>query len=51
MVEKAKKDEEEEGKPSLLAPEQGCPAPKKIEYKSGEAIEKLCSAPLPVLAP
>ncbi len=51
VVEKAKKEEEEEGKPSLLAPEQGCPAPKKIEYKSGEAIEKLCSTPLPALAP
>ena len=49
VVAKAKKGEEE--RPSLLAPEQGCPAPKKIEYKSGEPIEKLCSAPLPKTAP
>lgn len=44
IVAKAKKEEKKEGRPSLLAPEQGCPAPKKIEYKSGEPIEKLCSA-------
>jgi hypothetical protein len=35
--------EEEKCRPSLLAAEQGCPAPKKIEYKSGQPIEALCS--------
>ena len=36
--------ENEKNRPSLLAPEQGCAAPAKLEYKSGEPIEKLCSA-------
>jgi len=38
-----KASEEEKGRPSLLAAEQGCPPPKKIEYKPGQPIEALCS--------
>src|SRR5581483_24311 len=41
----AKAEEEEKGRPSLLAPVQGCPAPEKIEYKSGDPIEILCPDP------
>lgn len=41
----AKAKEEEKGRPSLLAAEQGCAAPQKIEYKPGEPIETLCSGP------
>lgn len=40
----AKASEEEKGRPSLLAAEQGCAAPKKIEYKPGQPIEVLCSS-------
>jgi hypothetical protein len=40
-----KASEEEKGRPSLLAAEQGCPAPKKIEYKAGQPIEALCEVP------
>jgi predicted Zn-dependent protease len=44
VTQKAKEDEEKDGKrPSLLSPEQGCPAPEKIEYKPGDPIETLCS--------
>jgi len=43
VVAEAKK--EEEGRPSLLAPEQGCPAPEKPEYKPGQPIETLCGSP------
>ncbi len=41
----AKAEEEEMDRPSLLAPVQGCPAPEKIEYKSGDPIEILCPDP------
>jgi hypothetical protein len=41
----AKAEAEEKGRPSLLAPEQGCPAPQRIEYKPGEPIETICSLP------
>lgn len=41
----AKAEEEEKDRPSLLAPVQGCPAPEKIEYKSGDPIEALCPDP------
>ncbi|HZO99563.1 MAG TPA: M48 family metalloprotease [Terriglobia bacterium] len=41
----AKAEEEEKDRPSLLAPVQGCPAPEKIEYKSGDPIEVLCPEP------
>ena len=40
---KAKK-EEETTKPSLLAPEAGCPAPAKLEYEPGQPIETICGA-------
>ncbi len=40
----AQAKKEQLNKPSLLEPEQGCP-PQETEYKSGEPIEKLCSAP------
>jgi hypothetical protein len=38
----AQAEDEEKDRPSLLAPVQGCPAPEKIEYKSGDPIEILC---------
>ncbi len=41
----AKAKDEEKDHPSLLAPEQGCPATKKSEFESGKAIETLCSPP------
>ncbi len=41
----AKAADEEKNHPSLLAPEQGCPAPKKAEYESGKQIETICSLP------
>ncbi len=40
----AEAKDEEKDRPSLLAPEQGCPAAPKIEHK-GEPVEKLCSLP------
>ena len=45
LVDKAA--EEEKGRPSLIAAEQGCPAPKKIEYTPGQPVETLCSLPVP----
>lgn len=39
--------EEEKNRPSLVAPERGCAAPEKIEYKPGQPIETLCSSPAP----
>lgn len=43
-------EKEEAGKPSLLMTrEEGCAAPKKLEYKPGQPIEELCSAPPPTL--
>ncbi len=42
----AEAKEEEEGRPSLIAPEQGCPAPEKLEFKPGERrIETVCDMP------
>jgi hypothetical protein len=41
----AEAKENEKNRPSLLAPEQGCPAPQKSEYESGKAIETLCTPP------
>lgn len=38
-------EKEEKNKPSLLAPEQGCASPEKIEYKPGQPIESICSLP------
>jgi predicted Zn-dependent protease len=37
--------EDEKNRPSLLSPEQDCPAPEKIEYKPGQRIETICSLP------
>jgi hypothetical protein len=36
--------QEEENKPSLLAPERGCPPPSKLEYEDGQPIETICSS-------
>ena len=39
-------NKEEVGKPSLkITREQGCEPPKRLEYKPGQPIEELCSAP------
>jgi predicted Zn-dependent protease len=38
----AKAKEDEKKKPSLLAPEQGCPAPSRLEYEPGQPIEGIC---------
>jgi len=37
--------EREEGRPSLLTPEQGCPPPPVLEYKADQPIESLCPLP------
>ncbi len=39
----AKAEENEKGRPSMLAPEQGCTPPNKIEYKPGGPIETICT--------
>jgi len=41
----AKAEEEQEDKPSLKAPEPGCPAPDKVEYEPGQPIEAVCEVP------
>lgn len=41
----AESAEEEEGRPSLLAPEEGCPAPDKLEYEEDAPVEALCGLP------
>jgi beta-barrel assembly-enhancing protease len=41
----AEVEEEEKGRPSLLAPEEGCPPPEKIEYEPGQRIETICELP------
>ena len=41
----SKAAEDEKNRPSLLNPEQGCPAPQKAEFESGKAIETLCTPP------
>lgn len=38
----AKAKDEEKTRPSLLAPETGCPAPAKLEYEPGQPIETIC---------
>ena len=46
----AKAEKEEIGKPSLLlTKEEGCAPPKKLEYKSEQPVEELCSAPIQTL--
>jgi Zn-dependent protease with chaperone function len=43
----AEAEKEEVGKPSLLLrKEEGCQPPQKLEYKPGEPIERICSAPV-----
>lgn len=41
----AKAEEESKGRPSLVAPEQGCPAPSKLLYEADQPIEAICSTP------
>ena len=41
----AKAKEEEKNRPSLLAPEAGCPAPQKLEYEAGQPLETICGQP------
>jgi Zn-dependent protease with chaperone function len=41
----AKAAEEEKGQPSLLAPEQGCPAPAKLIFEPNQPIETICGQP------
>ncbi len=40
-----KAEEESKERPSLLAPEQGCPAPSKLVYEPDQPIETICSTP------
>jgi beta-barrel assembly-enhancing protease len=40
-----KAEEESKGRPSLVSPEQGCPAPSKLLYKADQPIETICSTP------
>ena len=40
-----KAEEESKGKPSLVSPEQGCPAPSKLLYEADQPIETICSTP------
>jgi Zn-dependent protease with chaperone function len=41
----AKAEEESKERPSLISPEQGCPAPSKLLYESDKPIETICSTP------
>jgi predicted Zn-dependent protease len=40
-----KAEEESKQRPSLLAPDQNCPAPSKLLYESDKPIETICSTP------
>ncbi len=40
-----KADEESKQRPSLIAPEQSCPAPSKLLYEADKPIETICSTP------
>lgn len=40
-----KAEEESKERPSLLAPEQGCPVPSKLVYEPDKPIETICSTP------
>jgi hypothetical protein len=40
VTEKAREDDTV--RPSLLAREQGCPAPDKLDYEPGQVIETIC---------
>ncbi len=41
----AKAEKEDRQKPSLIGPEQGCPAPAKLVYEADQPIETICSSP------
>ncbi len=41
----AKAQEESKQRPSLVAPEQDCPVPSKLEYEADKPIETICSSP------
>jgi Zn-dependent protease with chaperone function len=41
----AKAEAESKERPSLLTPEQSCPAPSKLLYESNQPIEAICSTP------
>jgi beta-barrel assembly-enhancing protease len=41
----AKAEKEIKQKPSLIGPEQGCPAPAKLVYEADQPIETICSTP------
>ncbi len=41
----AKAEEESKQRPSLIAPEQNCPAPSKLLYEADKPIETICSTP------
>jgi predicted Zn-dependent protease len=40
-----KAEEESKARPSLISPEQGCPAPSKLLYEADQPIETICSTP------
>jgi Zn-dependent protease with chaperone function len=40
-----KAEEDSKQRPSLLAPEQACPAPSKLVYEPDQPIETICSSP------
>ena len=40
-----KAEEESKERPSLIAPEQACPAPSKLVYEPDQPIETICSTP------
>ncbi len=40
-----KAEEESKERPSLIAPEQACPAPSKLVYQADQPIETICSTP------
>jgi len=40
-----KAEEESKERPSLIAPEQACPAPSKLVYEPDKPIETICSSP------
>jgi len=41
----AKAEEESKQRPSLISPEQSCPAPSKLLYEPDQPIEAICSTP------
>jgi hypothetical protein len=40
-----KAEEDSKQRPSLVAPEQSCPAPSKLLYEADKPIETICSTP------